>query len=193
MSPEKPPADQLAQAKAADMEDAEKPHSLNLTDEETKVIEKQLEAPNRKIGLFSLLRYANRTEVCIMLLSLLGAVVSGAVLPLMTLVYGNFAQSFTSFAVDDAARKSFQDRINTLALYFVYLGIASLVAVYVSTLGFSYTGEKITQRIREQYLRAIFRQNIAFFDFLGAGEVTTRISSGETTPRSWPCTSVNEC
>jgi ATP-binding cassette subfamily B (MDR/TAP) protein 1 len=27
------------------------------------------------------------------------------------------------------------------------------------------------------YLRAIFRQNIAFFDFLGSGEVTTRISS----------------
>jgi ATP-binding cassette subfamily B (MDR/TAP) protein 1 len=43
--------------------------------------------------------------------------------------------------------------------------------------GFSYTGERITQQIRELYLRAIFRQNIAFFDFLGSGEVTTRISS----------------
>jgi ATP-binding cassette subfamily B (MDR/TAP) protein 1 len=81
--------------------------------------------------------------------------------------------------MDDDAKKKFQDQINTLALYFVYLGIASLVSVYVYTVGFSYTGEKITQRIREQYLRAIFRQNIAFFDFLGAGEVTTRISSGE--------------
>lgn len=38
-------------------------------------------------------------------------------------------------------------------------------------------GEKITQRLREKYLAAILRQNIAFFDVLGAGEITTRITS----------------
>ena len=48
---------------------------------------------------------------------------------------------------------------------------------YISIVGFSYTGQRITQQIRELYLRAIFRQNIAFFDFLGSGEITTRISS----------------
>lgn len=52
-----------------------------------------------------------------------------------------------------------------------------MVTVYISIVGFSYTGERITQQIRELYLRAIFRQNIAFFDFLGSGEITTRISS----------------
>jgi len=56
-------------------------------------------------------------------------------------------------------------------------GIASFFTSWISIVGFSYTGEKITQQIRELYLRAIFRQNIAFFDFLGSGEVTTRISS----------------
>lgn len=60
------------------------------------------------------------------------------------------------------------------------IGIGSFVCVYVGMIGFSYTGERITQQIRELYLRAIFRQNIAFFDFLGSGEITTRISSGET-------------
>jgi ATP-binding cassette subfamily B (MDR/TAP) protein 1 len=149
-----------------------------LTEEEKQIIDKQLQASNRKIGLSSLLRYANRLETFTMIVALLASIVAGAVLPLLTLIYGNFAQSFTSFAVDDVARHRFQDQIKTFSLYFVYLGIASFVAVYISTVGFSYTGEKITQRIREEYLRAIFRQNIAFFDFLGAGEITTRISSG---------------
>ena len=40
-----------------------------------------------------------------------------------------------------------------------------------------YTGETTTRRIREAYLRAVLRQNIGFFDSLGAGEVTTRITS----------------
>ena len=43
--------------------------------------------------------------------------------------------------------------------------------------GFSYTGERMTQKIREAYLRAILRQNVAFFDNVGAGEVATRITA----------------
>lgn len=92
-------------------------------------------------------------------------------------MYGNFAGSFTSFSVDAVAAAKFQHQINTYTLYFVYLGIGSFATSYISILGFSYTGERITRAIRELYLRAIFRQNIAFFDFLGSGEITTRISS----------------
>lgn len=40
-----------------------------------------------------------------------------------------------------------------------------------------YTGEMTTRRIRERYLRSVLRQNVGFFDKIGAGEVTTRITS----------------
>ena len=40
-----------------------------------------------------------------------------------------------------------------------------------------YTGETITLRIRRNYLRAILRQDVAYFDKLGAGEITTRTQS----------------
>lgn len=62
-------------------------------------------------------------------------------------------------------------------LYFVYLAIAEFGTIYICTVGFIYTGEHITQKIREQYLAAILRQNIAYFDKLGAGEITTRITA----------------
>ena len=42
-----------------------------------------------------------------------------------------------------------------------------------------YTGEAISRKMREKYLEAILRQNIGFFDKLGAGEITTRIT-GDT-------------
>ena len=35
----------------------------------------------------------------------------------------------------------------------------------------------MTSKIREEYLAAMLRQNIAFFDLLGAGEITTRITA----------------
>ncbi|KAJ3318973.1 GTPase-activating protein [Boothiomyces sp. JEL0866] len=42
---------------------------------------------------------------------------------------------------------------------------------------FVYTAEASTGRIRDQYLRAVLRQNVAWFDKVGAGEVATRIIS----------------
>jgi len=39
------------------------------------------------------------------------------------------------------------------------------------------TGEHISAKIREHYLASCMRQNIGFFDKLGAGEVTTRITA----------------
>lgn len=59
----------------------------------------------------------------------------------------------------------------------MYLAVGEFILIYVCTVGFIYTGEHITQKIREQYLAAILRQNIAFFDKLGAGEITTRITA----------------
>jgi ATP-binding cassette subfamily B (MDR/TAP) protein 1 len=38
-----------------------------------------------------------------------------------------------------------------------------------------YTGEVNAKRIREKYLQAVLRQDIQFFDVVGAGEVATRI------------------
>lgn len=71
----------------------------------------------------------------------------------------------------------FYGQLTKNVLYFVYLGIAEFVTVYVCTVGFIYTGEHVTQKIREHYLEAILRQNMAYFDRLGAGEVTTRITA----------------
>ncbi|KAH7379491.1 P-loop containing nucleoside triphosphate hydrolase protein [Pyrenochaeta sp. MPI-SDFR-AT-0127] len=149
----------------------------SLSVEEKSVIERQIEVPTVKISYFALFRYATMNEVIIMVIALLASIIAGAAMPLMTLVYGNFTATFTSFSVNEVAAQKFQSQINEFTLYFVYIGIASFVTSWISFVGFSYTGERITQQIRELYLQAIFRQNIAFFDFLGSGEVTTRIGS----------------
>lgn len=40
-----------------------------------------------------------------------------------------------------------------------------------------YTAEVNAKRIRERYLQAVLRQDIAYFDDVGAGEVATRIQT----------------
>lgn len=52
-----------------------------------------------------------------------------------------------------------------------------MVCTYVYMNIWVHTGEVNAKRIRERYLQAILRQDIAFFDSVGAGEVATRIQT----------------
>ncbi|KAK9467015.1 P-loop containing nucleoside triphosphate hydrolase protein [Lipomyces arxii] len=71
----------------------------------------------------------------------------------------------------------FQSEVNRLAVYFVILGIADVILSYLSTYLFIDRGEVLSARIREKYLEATLRQNIGYFDKVGTGEITSRISA----------------
>ena len=86
-------------------------------------------------------------------------------------------QSFRDFFVGYSTRAGFMNDVNRLCLFYVYLAIAEFVAVYIATVGFTMAGERITQRIREAYLAAVLRQNIAYFESLKVGEVNTRLTA----------------
>ena len=51
------------------------------------------------------------------------------------------------------------------------------VCTYIYMYNWVYTGEVNAKRIRERYLQAVLRQDIAWFDSTGAGEVATRIQT----------------
>lgn len=62
-------------------------------------------------------------------------------------------------------------------------GLASFFCTFIYMYIWSRTGEVNSKRLRERYLQAVLRQDIAFFDNVGAGEVATRI---QTDTREFP-------
>lgn len=56
-------------------------------------------------------------------------------------------------------------------------GVGMFVCTYIYMSVWVYTGEVNAKRIRERYLQAVLRQDIAYFDNVGAGEVATRIQT----------------
>ena len=54
-------------------------------------------------------------------------------------------------------------------------------ATYIYMYVWVYTGEVNAKRLRERYLQSVLRQDIAFFDNVGAGEVATRIQTDTRT------------
>ena len=96
---------------------------------------------------------------------------------MLQIIFGQLTGTFQAFFNGQTDPATFKSQLAGFTLYFLYLAVGEFVTIYICTVGFIYTGEHITQKIREQYLAAILRQNIAFFDKLGAGEITTRITA----------------
>ncbi|KAK9235080.1 P-loop containing nucleoside triphosphate hydrolase protein [Lipomyces kononenkoae] len=71
----------------------------------------------------------------------------------------------------------FQRRVNNFALFFVAIGLGDIILSYIEMSVFIGRGDVLSSRIRENYLRATLKQNIGYFDKLGSGEITTRISA----------------
>lgn len=149
----------------------------HLPDDERQIVRKQIDSPVVQMTFFGLYRYASKWDLLVILIGGICAIAGGAALPLFTILFGQLASSFQGIFLGTISFDDFNSQLVKYVLYFVYIGIASFVAIYVSTVSFIYSGEHISQKIREQYLRAILRQNIGYFDKLGAGEVTTRITA----------------
>jgi ATP-binding cassette subfamily B (MDR/TAP) protein 1 len=132
---------------------------------------------SRKGSIGDLYRYASHNDLSLMALGGVCAVASGAALPCMTIIFGGVQRIFQDYFYQETSYAEFQDSMSEYVLYFVYLGIGQFVASYIATVTYIYVGERITGKIREHYLESCLRQNIGFFDKMGAGEVTTRLTA----------------
>lgn len=149
----------------------------HLPDFQADILRRQAQIPDAKKGVAVLYRYTSRNDLLIMIVCGICAAASGAALPSMTIVFGGLQGIFEDYFNGNTTFGHFQDKMGEYVLYFVYLGIGQFAVTYISTVGYIYVGEHITGKIRKNYLQSCLRQNIGFFDNIGAGEVTTRLTA----------------
>ncbi|WWC92101.1 uncharacterized protein L201_007055 [Kwoniella dendrophila CBS 6074] len=148
------------------------------------------------VGFFRLFRFSTGLEKLAMVLGIILAIAAGAAQPLMTLIFGRLTTSFTNYAIiitqiagsgialSPQQLNELQNAKNDLktqsghnALYLMALGVGIFVTTWAYMFIWNITGELNSKRVRENYLKAVLRQEIAYFDDLGAGEVATRIQT----------------
>ncbi|KAG1751165.1 P-loop containing nucleoside triphosphate hydrolase protein [Suillus lakei] len=163
-------------------------------------VDAQLAQSVQPVSFFSLFRFSTSLEITIDIIGLVCAAGAGAAQPLMSLLFGNLTQDFVSFSLAesdytaslqsgdptaiaqaqqilDAAAVGFRMNSALDASYLTYIGVGMFVCTYAYMSIWVYTGEVNAKRIRERYLQAVLRQDIAYFDKVGAGEVATRIQT----------------
>ncbi|GAA5829569.1 hypothetical protein JCM3766R1_001228 [Sporobolomyces carnicolor] len=169
----------------------ENPELANLREDHRRAIAEQIMYKKPPAGSYTgLYRFTTPLEMTMNVIGLIFAVAAGVAQPAMTIAFGNLTNSFTNFAslpliygsnipadILSAARNDLFSNVKDGVLILVYIGIGSFFATYIYMGFWVYTGEVATRRIREKYLRAVLRQNVGWFDKIGAGELTTRIET----------------
>lgn len=148
-----------SQVQAGNPGDNDDPYA-KLGPDEAAILRRQVVTPDVKVGLQSLYRYATTVDLLLLLLGAICAIIGGIILPLMTIVFGTLQGTFAGSFNGTISQDQFDAEMARLVLYFVYLGVAMFVTIYVSTVVFIYTGEHIAGKIRERYLESCLRQNI---------------------------------
>lgn len=165
-------------------------------------------ASNTSVGYVRLYREASTWHRVVLCFSALMAVAAGAATPLLTVsspaavqfggetqpmvlmltwkcmclciqvVIGHEIGDVKKFASGEESSADFKTRARRYPIYFVYFGLAQFIAIYLSTIGFMVVGDHVSRKISGKYLRALLYKQISFFDTLGTGEATARLTDG---------------
>ncbi|KZV69067.1 P-loop containing nucleoside triphosphate hydrolase protein [Peniophora sp. CONT] len=146
------------------------------------------------ISFTHLFRYSTKLELILDAIGIVAAIAAGSAQPLMSLLFGNLTNQFVQFGAtisslqSDPSNAALQQHVDEAAahfrhiaandaLYLFFIGLGMFLCTYVYMLIWGWTAEVTAKRIRERYLRATLRQDIVYFDNVGAGEVATRIQT----------------
>ncbi|MQL78831.1 hypothetical protein Taro_011255 [Colocasia esculenta] len=125
-------------------------------------------------GMF---RFADKLDVLLMSLGTLGAIGDGCSTNCL-LPFASGIMDSLGFGKTQANNGDFMHAVEKNCLYFVYLGLAVLVVAFMEGYCWSRTSERQVLRIRRQYLEAVLRQEVGFFESqeAAASEIINGIS-----------------
>ncbi|KAH7547039.1 hypothetical protein FEM48_Zijuj01G0264700 [Ziziphus jujuba var. spinosa] len=130
----------------------------------------------KSIGLFSLFRYSTKLDIVLVILGCLGSLINGGALPWYSYLFGDFVNKL---AIESPADKTqMMKKVDKTCLLMTGLAAVVLVGAYLEITCWRLVGDRSAQRIRTEYLRAVLRQDVGFFDTeTTTGDIMHGISS----------------
>ncbi|TYZ66988.1 hypothetical protein PybrP1_007699, partial [[Pythium] brassicae (nom. inval.)] len=136
---------------------------------------KQAMSADGKIVPFSVLfSFADRTDKLLMFFGTVGGLAAGLSQPIQIVLFGDILNSFNPTNAPTA--HEMHERIIDVALNFVWVGLAVIVAGFMQVACWSMTASRQAKRIRAAYVSAIITKEIGWFDVNEPMQLATRES-----------------
>ncbi|KAL5717922.1 ABC-type xenobiotic transporter [Ranunculus cassubicifolius] len=129
----------------------------------------------KSVSLLSVLKYSDSKDVVLMILGTIGCCADGismaAIMVVLSKVMNGYA-SKTSLTLHE---------INKYAFYFLYVAIGVGTGAFLEGFCWARTADRQTSRLCKNYLRAVLRQDVCFFDKRHGISSTSRVVSSIST------------
>ncbi|CAJ2665566.1 unnamed protein product [Trifolium pratense] len=132
----------------------------------------------KKNGSFkSIFMHADVLDYFYMIFGLLGSIGDGIMTPLVLFITSKIMNSLGN--ASGTSNNNFVHNINKNAAVLLYLACVSFVACFLEGYCWTRTGERQAARMRARYLKAVLRQEVAYFDLhvTSTSEVITSVSN----------------
>ncbi|MCO5550954.1 hypothetical protein L7F22_004449 [Adiantum nelumboides] len=137
---------------------------------------KEVAPADRSVPFLKLFSFASPLDVVLMLVGSVGGAVNGVSMPLIALLFG---QLVDAFGKNNNSEETLDD-VTRVRIFTTFFFPMERVREFMQVTCWMIAGERQAARIRGLYLKAILRQDVAFFDKESAtGEVVGRMS-GDT-------------
>ncbi|CAH1437657.1 unnamed protein product [Lactuca virosa] len=125
----------------------------------------------------SIFMHADGADMFLMTLGFLGAVGDGISMPTMLLITSKIMNNIGDSS--SSSMTSFTDKINQNAVNLCYMAIGIWVSCFLEGYCWARTAERQASRLRAAYLKAVLRQEVAYFDLnvTSTAEIITSVSS----------------
>uniref|UniRef100_A0A4W3J6T1 ATP-binding cassette, sub-family B (MDR/TAP), member 4 n=1 Tax=Callorhinchus milii TaxID=7868 RepID=A0A4W3J6T1_CALMI len=159
--------------------------------EHNKKRKKKDEEKEKKIEMVSLLtlfRYSGRLDKLLMVLGSLAALIHGAALPLMVIVFGDMTDSFVMDGrvpgkCSNSCSKhnveynyTLEEQMTRYSFYYVGIGVGVMIAAYMQVSFWALAAARQTKKMRSAFFHAVLHQEIGWFDVNEIGELNTRLT-----------------
>ncbi|KAI9343429.1 P-loop containing nucleoside triphosphate hydrolase protein [Zopfochytrium polystomum] len=127
----------------------------------------------------TLYRFATQYDFLLMAGGSLAAVVVGVSQPVMSLVFNNLMNGLILYPYSASPNRNDELRDTAIrgVVQLVVIGACVMFCAYSMIGLWNLAGERQTKRLREEYLAAILRQDVAWFDKTATGDLTTRLTA----------------
>ncbi|KAL8747954.1 MAG: hypothetical protein Q9190_000218 [Brigantiaea leucoxantha] len=123
------------------------------------------------------------------------AIAAGIPFPLLGVLFGELVDNLSSTECGSSGKSAaeLQSGVNQKLTLVLYVTVANFLLVYLHTSCWSLFGERLVSRLRQRYFRSLLRQEVAFFDSLPPGEVSSRLTADIEIIRSGTSEKVGIC
>jgi len=122
-------------------------------------------------------QYSTALDHSLRLVGFAAAIGSGALPPLMTLIFGSSVNYFNDFEEGRRSGDDLYKKMTANALWLLYLFIGRMVLVYVHSICFGIVGIRVTSAFRIDFVRSLLRQDISYIDSCSSGTVSSTIAN----------------